>query len=416
MSIDFNHMYKDLWEENFSENQHDEFLQLLEHFRTTDRWETYPAAQVTFAPLSSVAASDLMIGGKEQYGDSMDNGFPIAVSLPDGLSTIRPYLYKAVKQHHRDTAPVLSDMLKVGAYKDLCDHLNSGRTYLKKDILALFRGGKISGWFSEFNASWDELSQFTFVEKAMAEEFPDFQFVRAEVSHYFTIGNYQLGESIESSAFTTKVGCVIEPYIKVWEDAGGDGDALRRAIPICSFMTGESGLSSIVLSPALLFPGGNKVSLGASLAVNHRGEDKAVWGKFESFPEQIAVLFRKGMNGIERLCTRPIAYPYNCMTHAAKLFYPTLRMQCIRTNLEAAELFLNDQARDTPVYALEIFNLLTDMVNGASKDLGPMKQVQSTEILARLLWANWDEFDKAQPANFSGKMGASGRDIDWLSL
>ena len=113
---------------------------------------------------------------------------------------------------------------------------------------------------------------------------------------------------------------VAASYLEAWEMAGGDPEELKKAVPTVIFMTGESGLSSIVVSPVMIMEGGDPVFLGASLSVNHRGKDEMVWDKFKKFPDEVATLYTKGMKGLRDMCKTEILHPYNCLTHVLKMF------------------------------------------------------------------------------------------------
>lgn len=399
-------------------NDREEFMSFIGDFDKDTRWESIPASSVTYIPLSSITPGELTAGGNVGYSDSEISGLPIAVKLDDGrIFGIRPYLYKNIKQHHRDNAAVLSDMLTAGNVAAFCDHLNASKPFLKKNIMMLTRGAKISGWFSEFNANWSQSAQFSFVENAMRANFPQWSFMRGEVSHLYTSGTYALEKSISSPGFTSMIGeKVMGPYLDAWESAGGRREDLLNAVPQCKFMTGESGLTSIVLTPIVRMPDGMTFFLGSSLSVNHRGDDEKVWKKFETFPEQIAVLYQKGMKALAKLCSRGVAHPYNCMTHCLMPFRSSIPAEYLKDLCSTMEMFYPQEDNSIICMAIEIYNSINEMVHRAGATQAPLKRLQNMELLARLMVSNWDDFDKATPAKLFGKGESSAAEVSWLSM
>lgn len=397
---------------------HAEFHQFLSNFDKDTRWESIQASSVSFIPLDSISPGQLLMGGEEGYHDTRISGLPVAVKLDDGrILAIRPYLFKNMKQHHRDNAAVLTDMLNIGNISAMCAHLNMSKPFLKKSILMMTRGQKISGWFSEFNGNWGESAQFTFVENSMRDAFPEFRFEKGEVSHLYSTAQYVLGTSLRDRAFDSVIGeKVLSPYLDAWEAAGGDRAVLEKAVPQCWFTTGESGLTSITLSPVLRLPDGQRFFLGGSLSVNHRGDDSKVWDKFMTFPDQIAVLYQKGIKALSSLCSRRIDHPYSCTTHALMKFRSSIPTDYLKDVCSTMELFYPPEDKTMTCMAIDVYNAINEMVARAGAKQSPLKRLQNTELVARLMVANWDEFDKAIPAKVCGKAEGDASEVDFLSL
>lgn len=399
---------------------HKEFRAFLGEFDKDTRWEPVQATDVEFIPMNELSPADLSMGGVDAFNDTMDSGLPIAVALPDKRKlAVRTYLFKNIKQHHRDGGAILSDMLTAGAYSAFCQHLNLSKPFLhKKKILMMTRGEKISGWFSEFNANRSQTQQFDFFEGNMRAGFPELAFEEADVTHFFTSAVYRIGETMTSKEFGAGIGAsVLGPYLDAWEAASLNAEVLMAAVPKCRFITGESGLTSIVLSPMVELPTGEVFYLGGSLSVNHRGEDKAVWDKFETFPSQVAVMYQKGLKGLANLCTRRVYHPYSCMTHLLNKFKASIPMEHIKAVAEDVEMFYPPMDDSMTCFAIDLYNnYLNPMVAAVSAKQNPLKSIQNIELVARIVTANWDEFDVPTPVKFSGKTKVVSDEVDWLAL
>lgn len=384
----------------YAKEDHAKLIEDLQEFQADTHWEAIEAKNTRFVPLSSVEETELAVGAGEAYKDSMGSELPIAAVLPDGRKYLmRPYLLKNIKQHHRDNALVLSDMLHQGKIDAFCEHVSMGRHFLKKSILMMVRGEKISGWFSDFNASWSQLAQIEFFEEKMRSAFPNMKFESAEVSHYCTTVNYTLDDSMDSRALHDSLGLkpgVMDAYIDAWVSAGLPAEVLRSAVPICQFVTGESGLTSIEVRPYIRL--NNKwgcIPLGNKLSVNHRGSDEHVWEKFETFPGQVAILYQKGLAGIERLCYQTMRHPYCAITHVLAQFRASVPMKRLQTCAANAEIFWPREDEEAVCKAIDIFNCVNESVSAANAELSPIRRLRNAETIGRLCHMDWREFDVA---------------------
>lgn len=413
---------KDDFVVNFKENEHENFLDMVKEWGKETRFVEVSAKDISFAPLSTLQPDEIL-GGQEVYDDSSRaDGLPVAALLPSGETVcLRPYIYKDVKQHHRDNAAILGDMVRANAYDSWCEHINLGRKFLKKTLLIMLRGCKASGWSSEFNCNRSELEQVTFVEEALKERFPNVKFSSGEISHYFTMAKYVLDCDFSSfNAATSMEPHVVSAYEDAWESGGGDVKELRKAVPIATFITGESGLTAITLGIGLLFPDKTFVPLGKSLSVTHRGSDEKVWGRFELMPDNIAVLYQKGLTGLAELSERMIRHPYSCATHVAKLFQGICSADALEEFLEDFEVIYPPEDTNVTCQAIHIFNELNDILQRKAGEQSAIKRLRNTEVLAQLVTANWDNFDVAIPASVGKRKSITSSasnsfDLDWLS-
>ena len=102
------------------------------------------------------------------------------------------------------------------------------KPYLTKSVLMMVRGGKISGWFSEFNFNKSQLMQVQFVEECLGERFPDMVFDSGDISHLFTTANYQLGGSMSETYHRLGMDdSVVAAYAEAWVKAGGSVEELE---------------------------------------------------------------------------------------------------------------------------------------------------------------------------------------------
>lgn len=401
---------------------HDEFISFVKEWCEDTEFISCPAKDISFVPLASLTP-DQIAGGEEAFRDSMRmDGFKVAAVLPNypKMVAMRPYIYKDVKQHHRDNAAVLGDMFRAEHFGSWCEHINNGRSYLKKELLVMLRGDKASGWSSEFNNSRDESEQIQFLETALRSRFPAAEFLSGEVSHYYTMAKYALDVSV--AAFTSQASIassVVQAYEDAWVSAGGDVNDLRTAVPVATFVTGESGLSAISLSAGLEFADKTFIPLGKALTVSHRGSDEKVWGKFEAMPDNIAVLYQKGLTGLANLSNRIIYHPWSCVTHICKLFRGATSVKVLTELMDSFEEVYPPDDPNSTCYAIDIFNELNETLATAVSEQGPIKRLRNTEILAQLVTMDWDAFDRAAPEIFgkrSGSANAAARtDPDWFS-
>ena len=390
---------KDNVEIMFDKESATAFREFIAEVDSDTEWSVHPLREVFFSPLDGIVADDLFIGGDEELEDSKLNGLPIMANLPDGKAALmRPYLWKQVKQHHRDTAPIVGDMANAGAWGSVCEHLNLGRDYLKRDVLVMTRGGKISGWFSEFNTNRTQTQQLDMLEFHLEKSFPRYSFYGGLFNHLFTEARYSLDVSMAEAAETIgEEKTVMASYVSTWKKCGIEAD-IDVAVPMVKFMTGESGMTSIVISPYVVLDSkGKTIPLGPSLSIKHRGSDEGVWGKFEEFGGQIATMYQSGMKALTALCERKVYHPYSCMTRCLKPFLATAPWSAIEDLADSFMTFFDPKDPDATCLAVDIFNYINDMVDEVNEKCAPTRRLQNKETVARLLAANWDALDVSKP-------------------
>lgn len=366
----------------------------LADFCKDTAWDLVKASDVHFAPIHGLA--DVI--PEDVFKDSISGELPIAMQYDGASFAVRPFIFKAIKQHHRDGAKILATMLSKGHYLQVCEHLNMSAPYLTKNLMVMRRGGKIGGYFSQYNASWSQLTQCEYAMMTLGSLFKDLEFRRGEINHIFTSCEWSLGKAMADSEFEGSAS-ISSAYLDAWESAGGDRKVLEEAQPICRFITGESGLTSIALSPTLKFKDGTTIYLGSSLSVNHRGSDESVWGKFEEFPSQIAALYQRGLMGLERLCKVKIFHPYNACSHALAFFKSAVTTSVLQNTLDDFEAFFSPDEKDLTCFAIDVYNHINNAFSKMDVK-SPLRRVQNAELLARLLMCDWSGFDKSTPAHF----------------
>lgn len=392
-----NVMKTDLFEKRFEGTEQFEFHDFIRGIDAATQWERHPLKEIVFVPASSVKADDLSLGDEEALMDSKHN-LPIVACLPDGRKILmRYYLWKQIKQHHRDTCAVINDMAQANAWEDVCAHLNSGAKYLKKKVIVMTRGEKVSGWFGQFNTSWTQEQQICFVEEKMAERFTELQFVGGSYTHLFTTANYMLDTSICGMGWGTSV---MDAYAAAWEEAGMEV-SITKAVPMVRFVTGESGMTSIALSPYLKLDG-TEIPLGPSLSVSHRGSDEVVWGKLQAFPDMSVAKYKAGMDDLKNLCEMVIYHPYSCMTHVLKGFLSSLPLKDALDLAGMYQIMYDPSDADLTCRAINLYqdvNNLISEVNGRTKS--PVRRLNNMELVARLLCMDWQKLDVKTPAKLS---------------
>ena len=398
---------KDNTETSFGASEHEAFREYIAEVDAETVWDTFPLSSVVYAPCSTVVADDLYIGGEDELEDTKLSGVPLVANLPDGkIALMRPYLWKQIKQHHRDTSPIIGDMANAGNWEKVCEHLNLGREYLKKSILCMTRGSKISGWFTEFNTNRTQSQQLDMLEAQLDKAFPNYKFASGCFNHLYTEASYFLDNSVEDASSLLGEDSVMAAYTKTWKECGMEGD-IARALPMVRFLTGESGMTSIVLSPYIVFPDESTMPLGPSLSLKHRGTDEAVWGKFTEFGSQIAAMYQSGMHALHKLCETKIYHPYSTITRALKPFLATAPWAPIHELVESYQTFYDPEDEEQTCLAIDIYNSINDFVNGFNADVkSPMRRLQNKENVARLLMANWQEMDVKKPINLFPKKEA----------
>lgn len=400
----------------FSSQAHDAFRELVAEVDLDTRWGHVPANKASFAPIGEFGPG-ISLGDEVVFRDTLQSSLPITVYLQteDRRIAVRPYLLKNFKEHSGDKAAVLRLMLNQGEYAAFCRHLNLGIPFLPDDkrILYMTRGGKVSGWFSEYNANWSEGQQLDFVETCLADAFPGSTFHGAEWSHCFMQSSYALSGRACSPEFArVSENIITDAYLDIWEAAGQDRAALADAIPAVRFTTGESGLQPISLSAALVRPNGRPIVLGAPLTVNHRGKDENVWGKFAQFPSDICALYQKGLHGLQRLCEREIKHPYACMTKILYEFRASIPAETLREAADAVEMFYPSDHKAS-CSAWTLYEAVGDMVAAAAATQdNPVRRIQNEELLARLITTNWDNLDVSTPVKLYGRSTANIEDAE----
>lgn len=395
----------DGYEATFGQSEHSEFVDELKKIENDTEWVSTKVPNTTFMPLSSITSDDLacspIFRSDEDkglaYKDSTEGELPIAVQLEDTRKyPVREYLLKNIKHNHGDDAIVLSSMMTAGAYTEFCEHLNFGRAFRKKTVSALIRGGKVSGWFIDFNHNWSMREQVEFFESTMKERFERMAFQNASCSHYAICANYQLTGDCEEITDSP-----MDAYLESWGKAGFDTELLKQATPVCRFTSGESGLFSISVSPKLVFPAESKMpdmTIGPALSVNHRGKDESVWDKFKDFPEQTISLFNDGMGAVARLCELRVKYPYKCLTQILaqnfKAGVPASIMD------DTAEVFKMEFDGVEDVRAIHVWSALNEMIAQTEKHASMQRTLNNIETLARLLFDNWGKYDKPKIGSY----------------
>ena len=80
-------------------------------------------------------------------------------------------------------------------------------------------------------------------------------------------------------------------------------------------------------------------------------------------------------------------------------------------------MFYNPDNPELTCRAIDVYNAVNELLDELGSKNGPMRQVQNTELIARLLVDNWDDYDKKTPAKLFGKReDTSPKEIDWLSI
>lgn len=404
----------DLFEESFSEEQHGSFLRCLTAIDKDTRWESVELRKTQFAPLKSVTQRQIT-GGKAVYVDTTLSPLPFVACLPDGrILAVRPYLWKNVKEHHGDNSMAVTRFVNSGRLNRALEHINFGVDSIpeKKRVLMCVRGNKISGWFSEFNASWGQRRQIECLESSLAAEFMHLSFFKAKVTHLYTYAEYKLDDSVFSKAFGSD--SVLSHYREAWENSGLPLETIETGIPVLSFITGESGLTCITVRPMIYCKDGTSIPLGGELSVKHRGKDEAVWGKFETYTGQVASLYRNGLDAAEKLCNKRIMHPYYAFTHAAKAFLPTLPIKALRDAASSTELLYPRDDPSATCSAMQIVQLLSNLCNETKST--PIKKFNNIELIAQLYNANWGAMDITSAAHWVTKDVAEPDADDWTEL
>ena len=399
---------EDAFERHFEASSHGEFFELLDELEKDTKWDRVPLKEISFVPLSEVREEELSLGAGKAYEDSKKGFLPIVACFADGRKyLVREYLLKFIKDHAEDNGKIVSKIFNAKNWQLFCAHINCGWEYRHKEIIYLLRGEKISSWMTDFNSNWSQLKQFEFFEEKMGERFPGFSFSAASIGHYFSSASYRLDDSIESHGLAGALGvtsAVMGAYIDAWRACGLEPEELKSAVPVCRFLTGESGLCAIEAIPVIQTKNYGEIVMGESLKVVHRGSDEAVWGQFETFPDNIAVLFQKGLAGLELLCKLRIMNPYNAVTRILKMFRATMPSETMKACAETASFYWAPSDKDATCKAVEIYHLVNEFVKeGNEKRKNPLVAFRNVELMGRLLHANWKDFDKPTALKVGGK-------------
>lgn len=386
--FDKSEFIRDVFEAKFTSTQGDDFTSMLNLFSSDTEWEEVSSKDVRFLPVSEVDGIS-----EAAMKDSIGGEFPIAMEHGGIVYPIRPFVFKAIKQHHKDAAKILNTMLAKGQYSDVCKHLNMSAPYLTKKLLAMHRGEKLGGYFSQFNHSWDEQQQVEYAELSLESMFPDMAFQSGNINHIYTMVEWMLGQSIEDAGLAGD-SAIAQAYVDAWVSAGGDRAEIEEAKPVCRFLTGESGLTAITLSPTLVMKS-STINLGSSLSVTHRGSDDQVWSKFEEFPDRIAVLYQEGLKGLGNLCRRKVFYPYNACSRVLAIFKSAVPAKTLQNILDDFAAFYPPDEKELTCFAIDVYQHINRALE--TECFNPLRRVQNAELMARLLMSDWSSFDQPTP-------------------
>ena len=391
--IDMNVMTRDTV--NLAFANHADFREVIKEVDKASEWKDYPLNKVVFSAATGVNASELYRGDETALEDTVVHDFPLVAELDGKPVCMRAYLAKQVRQHHKDEASILGVMADQHDWDAYAAHINAGRRFFKDDdvVQTMIRFGKVTGYFKQFNSAWNQTMQLDVLEGEFAKAFPNWGFASGKYQHEFTEAVYSLDSSIEDAKFENDT--VMAAYVNAWEQAGIEYN-IRTAKPMVRFATGESGLTSIALTTFVLFPDGTKFYLGPSLSVKHRGNFDTVWGQFDGFTKQIAVMFQNGLKSIDSLCNLTVRFPYNAMTHALKNFRGLVSVASLEKLAEDFRVFFDPNDKTQTCKAIDIYIAITELVNEVAEKQSPVRRLQTTETLGRLLVLDWSKFDQSK--------------------
>lgn len=377
---------------SFRTEEHEEFKKFILGVDADSSWEVFPLSEIRFDPADKFLVQDLYTGSEDALADSKAGSLPIVATLPgEKVVCVRQYLWKQIKQLHKMTAPILTDILSSGALNVATELVNACGPYLKNSVQVLLRGGKVTSYASKYNANWTESEQISYLEEAFSRRFPLCRFQGGSFTHAMTTAEYAIGESMRT---VEEDASVLAAYAQSWVDAGLDGD-LREAIPVIRFVTGESGLTSILVKPFFLL-GGSEIPVSPALSVTHRGPDELVWGKFKDFPTQSMSMFKMGMDKLKELCERQVYHPYACMTHVLKPFVGLLNGTTLDGIAESFKVFYDPEDSAATCKGIDIYMQVNEAIRDVSDSLSATKRLQAQELVSMMLVADWDKLDVAK--------------------
>lgn len=392
------------------------FFQAVKQFDGAAEWKSIPATNINI-----IATSKL----KEFHGGpnaaNVDSYLAAKLGRAGGLPyVLRPWACKSLRSLCLDDPAIFKKIITAGRPDVVARRLNEDLKYLpkKKELLVLIRGEKISGLFGDFNSEWTQSEQLAALKGKLTQMFAGHEFLAGNISHIETKASYKLGPSIMDHRFLksthgTAAEAVLTPYIQAWTDAGMDPQALREAVPILEFRTGESGLAQLMLVPRICYTTDGVATsclLGEPMKVKHRGA--TVWGTYVEYLTTVAAAYQNGIRGIVDLTQRKIEHPYSCLTHLLKQLRASTPAEEFWSTLESFEM-LHPQTDTKPCQAFLLYEVINDMNQRASKKVSVTKQLQNMEFTAKMLSPkfNWKRFDTAAPVNF-GKGGVITEDDD----
>lgn len=394
----------DNWQETC--NTREELTAVLRDLESDTRWNSVNRHKVTFVPLRDVPEGTFT---DEEMAALLDTEMPIACCIHDGEAEgskpiylpMRSYLWKFIKQHHMDDSRILRTMACFGAWNDICEHLNRSVPYLAKmacssrvNINYLYRAGKVSGWFMDFNHAMTTEQQLEYVESVLKKDYPRLQFDSAEVNHMYTSVTWNLDKSLSDAKADALKDSVLDSYADAMVDAGFSKEDFWESVPKCNFVTGESGLFCITMGASLKLRDGTNLYLGEPMSVNHRGGDDKVWAKFTEFPKNITAMYKAGLDGLADLCEREIQYPASAMTHVLRTFRGSVPKENLKVLTEYYESVYPPENEETCT-AISMYKEVANMLSGIKQS--PVKELQNREYLARLITTNWSKFDVKKP-------------------
>lgn len=251
--------------------------------------------------------------------------------------------------------------------------LSRGFSLHQANCKILYRDGKVSSMMS---AEYEILPPNEVVprmEEKLREDNPDLKFKSGMFSHEYMLLDYYLNNSEMEESFLMSLS-----------EMGMNFSSLRAGV---RFSTSDIGNSCVTAVPFYLINGDKIMLCGNKIAVSH--DSGHTIDTFIDKCEELGLLFKESEDRIEELGNTDIKHPEGCFRRIIE------RNSKLKTGSDEIAKQLSDNF-PSGCTAIDIFLAINEIIaaRNAKTPLSPTTVIQLSEIISKLIFLDYKEFDK----------------------
>ena len=252
--------------------------------------------------------------------------------------------------------------------------LSRGFSLNKLSCKILLRDGKISAMLSNKYNIMPVNEILPLFEKEIKKEHPNLVFKSGKFSHEYMFLDYLLEDPILEDSF-----------LNILQTCGMANIAAVKAG--IRFSTSDIGYSMVRAIPNYEI-NGFKIRLGKPIEVKH---DNGKEDDFLKLLKTVGMLFKEAEDRVEELGNINISYPSGCLQHIFMKENKNIPKQIV--DIEIEKLCQNPPAHYS---AINLYITLNEMVEETAqkKALSPKAYLNMSEEIARLLYLDYEKYDK----------------------